>query len=521
MPSRILPMFALVVTMSACSSERRETAADPTYRDDVGDLLRAKCARCHAGSAAPAGWSAERFVDVVACTASGTPVTVQTPDAGDAPLVAVLARPDHAALVSESEVALLRRWVAAGAPAIRAGVHAPSFVDPRSPTSHGAMLRAKQYAPLRDPEDKEACRRCHAGALPPGAGADALLLPAPGATPCTTCHTDVGGPFACTTCHGTASARGTPGHAYPPRDPCFHPEARASDAHPAHAGPSAARAEGLACSTCHPTPALGVLAPPHTDGFVSVWLDPNAKGKGDVLPAFDASTKTCTGTCHARGGARPAPAWTERGMTCNDCHRSPPPAHYEGACSSCHREANADGTALTKPVLHVNGRVDLGDGSGACGACHGRGADPWPTTGAHPAHETPRWSKPVACETCHDVPGPNEAHPVGTGGAAVHLGGLALAGARPAAFDPTTKTCGSTYCHAYVGGTLQTPAWYAGPSQAACGTCHSAPPPLPHVQEKNCAASGCHEGLTATDASQVTPLGRLVHVDGVVDRHAK
>jgi predicted CxxxxCH...CXXCH cytochrome family protein len=167
----------------------------------------------------------------------------------------------------------------------------------------------------------------------------------------------------------------------------------------------------------------------------------------------------------------------------------------------------------------VNGKVDLGDGSGACGACHGRGADPWPDTGAHRAHAAPAGARPVACETCHEVPAPGAAHPTGRGGAAVRLVGLAAAGARAPTWDSGTKRCTNTYCHDYAG-TRNAPRWNGGPPEAACGTCHAAPPPPPHIQETGCATAGCHEGLTNADGTKASPAGAAVHVNGLVDRPA-
>jgi hypothetical protein len=51
-------------------------------------------------------------------------------------------------------------------------------------------------------------------------------------------------------------------------------------------------------------------------------------------------------------------------MGCNDCHGAPPVAHPAGPCTNCHSEANANGTALTPGPLHLNGRIDFGDGTG-------------------------------------------------------------------------------------------------------------------------------------------------------------
>lgn len=203
-------------------------------------------------------------------------------------------------------------------------------------------------------------------------------------------------------------------------------------------------------------------------------------------------------------------------MSCNDCHASPPPNHYLGACTSCHREADAKGTALTQPTLHVNGRVDLGDGSGRCGACHGTGDDPWPATGAHRAHAEPKSSKPVACETCHGVPAPGEKHPAGKGHATVRLAGLAIHGGRRASYDEENKSCSGTYCHEGVGATIPTPRWTDEAGVSSCTGCHATPPALPHAQSSTCGASTCHEG--STSGGDLTSVGRLHHVDGLLTR---
>ena len=204
-------------------------------------------------------------------------------------------------------------------------------------------------------------------------------------------------------------------------------------------------------------------------------------------------------------------------MTCNDCHRAPPANHYAGACSSCHREANANGTALASPKLHVNGAVDLGDGSGKCGACHGTGDDPWPTTGAHAAHRSPSASVAIACDTCHDLP--KGKHPTG-GGPTVRLFGLATAGARNPTWDPQTKTCGATYCHDGSGATLGAPKWSDGKTASACGGCHSLPPLAPHSSGISCSEITCHSGSTTlgVNGPVLTMSGAKVHVNGHVDR---
>lgn len=462
--------------------------------------MQAQCAACHGPARAEAGFRVDSYLATIGCLDDGRPATVQAPPAL-APLAAVLERADHRTYLGAEDRAAVLRWLALGAPAGR-GVHEAAFVDPRSPDSHGAFLRARRYRPMLAADDPARCATCHEGT-----GQAMSTAAAPGATACTTCHGEPEGVRACSTCHGTAGA------AFPPRNSCFFPgDARGS--HAAHVQPGPVRTVGLACATCHPTPtAPGDFALAHGDGVVEVWLDRGAAGNAAT---FDAATQQCAVACHAQGGARPKPAWGEAAMTCVDCHGSPPEGHLVGACSGCHAEANADGTSLRDPVLHLNGRVDLGDGSGTCSSCHGHSGDPWPTSGAHQAHAHPAAAAPVACATCHDVPGPGAPHPRG-GPAAVRLSGLAASSARRPTYDAATKSCAGTYCHAGSGGAATVPRWDQGNSAVACGSCHAAPPPAPHVQLASCGGSSCHEGST-TGPNALSPAGAARHVDGRIDR---
>jgi predicted CxxxxCH...CXXCH cytochrome family protein len=510
MRSTILVASALATSIVAatlplgCDVEARPIADEPTYRDDVATILDARCARCHAGDAPAAGFRANSYAGAIGCTTKGA-VAVLPADA--APLLLALARPDHREFATDEERATLARWVASGAQSVRAGVHPRAFADPRSPSGHATVLRATRYRALTDRNDRDACAQCHEGA---GVRPAKITSSAAGATACTTCHADSGGVNACATCHGA------PGRPYPPRDTCFYPSDSKNDAHAAHAAPSRSSAQGLDCASCHPRPALGSFTGAHADGYVEVWFDHAVAGRD---ARFDGVARRCTGTCHDRGGATPAPTWTSGGaaLDCNSCHSSPPKAHFTGPCSSCHREANASGTALAAPHLHVNGNVDLGDGSGRCGACHGSGDSPWPSTGAHAAHASPAGAAAVACETCHSVPGPNDAHPLRAGAAVVRLAGLATKGGRPATYDPATKTCAATYCHEGAGAGSKAPRWTDGASARACGSCHATPPPPPHAQDTSCGASTCHEGVT-TSALALSAAGRAVHVNGIIDR---
>jgi predicted CxxxxCH...CXXCH cytochrome family protein len=463
--------------LAACKNEP-EKATTPTFRDDVAPLFAERCERCHGASAAEGGYSVASYLSTIGCGDSGRPANV----APDAPLLRALDRPPHLGLLSNDERAMVEAWLAAGSPAFRGAVHDPGFADPRSDASHARFLRARKWKPMLDAKDADACGRCHDGAP---ARPEDVRFPAPGATSCTTCHSEPNGPLACTTCHGS---KGKP---YPPRDACFHPETQKDASHPVHTR--------FACTTCHP--AVGD-APPrngtHGDGAVEVWFDQDLAGVG---ARFEGGA--CTTQCHAGPGAkRPKPSWSDSApMVCGDCHAAPPAGHYAGACITCHQSG----------PLHVNGRVDLGDGSGKCGACHGTGDDPLPKTGAHAAHARPKGAQPVACTTCHELP--TGKHPLGKGSASVRLLGVAATGGLSPTYDPATQTCANVYCHAVGGGTTPTPKWTG--TLAGCDSCHGLPPPAPHAANPSCGTALCHEGKVESGA--LTKDGIAHHVNGTIE----
>jgi predicted CxxxxCH...CXXCH cytochrome family protein len=492
-----------------CAQDRSAPADPPVFDRDVASILAPACGSCHGGDAPAAGWRVATYLDTIGCVApSGSPATA--PPDSRAPILAALDVPPHVGLLTSDPRDVVARWVSADAPAFRPTVHPPGIVDPRSPDWHGSLLRAARWAPMLDADNPSACGRCHEGTPSRPAGTPSAPPEIPS---CTSCHDQPGGVLACSTCHGDGT------HAYPPRDPCFFPgDSAQPDAHAAHVGPSAARPTGLPCGTCHPMPGPGVIDGLHGNGSVEIVFDP-----GIVVGAasYDRTARRCAVSCHDRGGARPRPAWSDLGpLGCSDCHGAPPAGHFPGACNRCHAEANADGTALSGGPLHLNGTVDLGDGSGKCGACHGTGDDPWPREGAHPAHENPTLTTPIACESCHVVPS--------TVVDAVHLGGPArvtfsgLAGARGATPSWNGATCSEVACHGanLVDPPAVTPAWADRSGAAAqCGACHGIPPSQ-HTASTSCDRSTCH-GSEVARTAQGTPLitaqGRTLHVNGVID----
>jgi predicted CxxxxCH...CXXCH cytochrome family protein len=412
--------------------------------------------------------------------------------------------------LSAGERATLESWVIEGAPAFTAAVHTPDIIDPRAPGFHGATLRSDHWRPMLDGNDPNACGRCHEGtpARPVG-----VQLAAPGAPSCTSCHDQPGGVLACGTCHGSGT------RSYPPRDLCFFPgDAKAAGAHAAHVEPSQARTSGFGCATCHPVPGKDVISGLHGNGIVEVTFDERTVGPEG---SFDATTGQCSVTCHDAGGLRPKPIWSEKApMGCNDCHRSPPAGHYAGACTSCHAEANASGTALTGGPLHLDGRVELGDGSGKCGACHGKGDSPWPSTAAHPSHRAPSISLPVACASCHVVPSSIFSPGHLNGVTEVQFSGLATARGSTPRWNGST--CNGVACH---GANLSdvpavVPNWTDTSGAAArCGACHGIPPSQ-HTPSTDCGRSDCHGseiGETLAGTPIIAPAGLPLHIDGIID----
>ncbi len=492
---------------AGCSEDRATPAAAPAFDGDVAALLALRCASCHQGASPPGGWRATSYLDAIACVAPGaTPATL--PADARAPVLRVLDTPSHAAILSPDERASLLAWVASGTPASAGTVHTPSFADPRATDFHGAKLRAARWAPMLDPSDPEACGRCHEGAPSRPSG---ITHAAPGAPACTSCHDEPGGALACGTCHGR---RENPA---PPRDLCFFPDdAKHAGAHAAHTDPG--RRSVFACSTCHPAPGAAVVSGLHANGAVEVVFDTKR-----VVPeaSYDTTSSACAVACHDRGGARPRPRWSETGpMACGDCHGSPPRDHFPGPCTTCHREANAQGTALAAGALHMNGRVDLGDGSGRCGACHGSGDDPWPKTAAHAAHRDPTLTDPVACSDCHVVPTSLDSPGHMNGVVEVRFSGRAVA--RGAAPSWDGQACANVACHGakMPDAPAVVPAWRDTSGAArACGACHGIPPSQ-HTASTSCDRAGCHGAEVTRDASGVLGIsssGRTLHVNGVFD----
>jgi predicted CxxxxCH...CXXCH cytochrome family protein len=104
------------------------------------------------------------------------------------------------------------------------------------------------------------------------------------------------------------------------------------------------------------------------------------------------------------------------------------------------------------------------------------------------------------------------------------FGPLAATGGATPAYSTADHSCRSTYCHGATvsGGSLKSPIWTTvDGSQAACGTCHGAPPPSPHaavdvsVGPKAC--NPCHAGTVDGTGAVIPPSAGGKHLDGLVE----
>lgn len=493
-----------VVSLLGLFAACREPREDDVREDDFASVqsILAACARCHAGAAPPAGFRTSSYYEAIGCIDGG--VAVQPADAR-APILAVLARNDHSSLLTASERERLERWVGEGARGRDGVVHGPGILDPRSDEWHGKLAAERGFEALRDPASNGVCGRCHEGAPVRPA---AVRFAAPNAPSCTSCHDQPGAVLACTTCHGDRD------RAYPPRDGCYF-DGASGGAHAAHVSSTRFRVQPLECVHCHPAPGPNVFSGAHANGTIDVRFATQLAPQG----SFDPESGGCTVACHARAGRHSNLTWfQDLELDCNSCHQTPPPAHYPGACATCHGEVVEVGLSLRPGPLHLNGSVDVGRGGSGCGACHGEGHDPWPRDALHGRHRESTVTEPIACESCHAVPSALTTAGHLDGRVQVRFAGRALFPGAPASYEDATGGCRDVACHA---GALREPAaiprWQAL-AASGCATCHAAPPPPPHVQLPSCGGSLCHGGEVAgsVDALTITPSGRALHIDGVV-----
>ncbi|WP_242339350.1 CxxxxCH/CxxCH domain-containing protein [Anaeromyxobacter sp. SG66] len=409
---------------------------------------------------------------------------------------------------------------------------------------HGQTLAAdgKNTTPTWTKVDgtQAACGTCH-GAPPAGNH--------PQSADCAACHPDTVNPDGtinvaggrhidgavqvsggCSLCHGSdanpAPPVGTKGETAT--------TSRAVGAHQAHVR-EGALFQAMTCDACHQ-----FSDATHRNGTADLTWGTLASKNGAV-PRFDATTLTCTNYCHgqtlAAGGSLVTPTWTKVDGTqaaCGTCHGSPPTTNHPDnpLCNSCHPLTVAiDGTIDVAGGRHIDGNVDVAGMT--CSSCHGSTDNPAPpigthletattarAVGAHQAHvRDGTLRKALRCSDCHVVP-TETIHSNGTVDLA--WGPLATAGEAIAGFDPSALTC-TNYCHGQTlaaGGKNTTPIWTrVDGTQAACGTCHGAPPPAPHPTSSPTGCAGCHPDTVKPDGSIDVEGGH--HIDGKLDATGK
>ena len=302
-------------------------------------------------------------------------------------------------------------------------------------------------------------------------------------------------------------------------------------AHQAHLRGGALRAP-LACSDCHLLPESANVAA-HIDGHATVTFGALA-WMGGASPESIAETGSCSATyCHGgtlAGGALTAPVWN-RGAAeaaCGACHGlPPPPPHVQNPdCGRCHVGYTATSVVA---ATHVDGKVDLKRLE--CNGCHGSDTSAAPPSG--PPERPPRRTSRSArtSSTCATAPSAlassartatslRPRRSTRTAPSSSPWGALATGGgATTPDWNRATATCAATYCHGATltlggGGALTAPVWTrVGDGQTACGSCHAAPPGLPHPPRTDCGR--CHPGTTTADGAIDVAGGQ--HIDGTLD----
>jgi predicted CxxxxCH...CXXCH cytochrome family protein len=203
----------------------------------------------------------------------------------------------------------------------------------------------------------------------------------------------------------------------------------------------------IACGECHVVP-RSVADAGHMDGKADVTFGP--VGSIGEQARWDRATATCAVYCHGSmlpGGSVKAPVWTKVDGTqaaCGACHGAPPPAPHPqiANCSGCHpATVRSDGSIDVAGGAHINGKLDLNEGTAACGSCHGI-----PPPAPH--------AQSTSCGSCH--PG----YSATSVNAATHQNGKV---------DVNAQACGS--CHAIPPSTGQHGRHVS--RGYSCGTCHA------------------------------------------------
>ncbi|QQR91779.1 MAG: CxxxxCH/CxxCH domain-containing protein [Myxococcales bacterium] len=398
---------------------------------------------------------------------------------------------------------------------------------------HGATLSGGTLnEPLWTRVDgtQNACGTCH-GNPPPA--------PHPASSDCGLCHSsmqagtntfldpsrhidgvlDLGDGSECVTCHGSDLNSAPPLDLDGNTDRSF----ASVGAHRQHFGGSDWH-RTLSCSNCHTVPST-VDSPGHIDGdnVAEVPFDElNPSGSVNFANA------TCSNLyCHGNGkSSNGTVSWTStEPMQCGSCHGNPPPAPHPQAsdCGSCHPTMNPGSDTFRTPERHIDGVLDVTDGSTACDSCHGSNgisappldlagntARTVPGVGAHRVHlGATSWARQMSCESCHVVPDnvDSPGHLDGDNIAEVSFGALNPS----ASVNLTTHKCNNLYCHGDGTASNGSISW-TSTTAMTCSSCHGYPPPSPHPDSTACGS--CHPNVNSGTDTFNNPSS---HIDGIVN----
>ncbi len=484
-----LYLLALLLWGAGCGSARNPQGSRSqciSWKQEIAAALKDNCASCHGGSTPAGGLDTASYLAVLG--GGATPILATAGDSGSR-LLQVISKESASAAhqgISDSVREQLRTWVVdCNVSYLRSVYHQGGILNPDDPQAqfHGLILKSTGYK-------LSSCTGCHGDDL---AGGKTQVS-------CLTCHSQ--GVNTCSTCH-----------------------ARLPAAHRAHTQ-GTTQGRSFACSECHPQPRSGLepghsaaldgsarTAPVRIEFGVLANMTP-AKGVRSAPASFDAANQQCTNVyCHGASLSDAAsllvtPSWSGSAAeaTCGTCHGVPPASHDPKLtrCVICHNRTVTDAGRIVLGGLHVNGKSELGDGSGTCSACHGYvGSNPFQDllgqtdstklgVGAHRAHVNAKHklSAPIPCAECHAsvaITPDGSRHTVSGLGVNLYPAGSGaklsnLDGAQPV-WDRASGRCSATYCHGggsklltdLSSGVNRTPTWTAS-SQASCGACHGIPP---------------------------------------------
>jgi predicted CxxxxCH...CXXCH cytochrome family protein len=186
------------------------------------------------------------------------------------------------------------------------------------------------------------------------------------------------------------------------------------------------------------------------------------------------------------------------GPSCLERRDESPDHSSETRCATCHGDPARSGDYLRRAAPPR-------DLSGASTSAY-------PGVGAHALHlDASGTHGAIACSECHIVPERTDSpgHADSARPAPIVFGTLASTGGLTPRYDSVARTCTGSWCHGDHAGAVWTE---PRSSQAACGSCHGLPPPLPHPQSERCEA--CHGDVIGADRHFINPA---LHVDGKVE----